>query len=51
MRIGINMASMHLQWRQGMLYGEDDNFDPNNSDLVAGMMCRFHEAKKIKDQK
>jgi GDP-L-fucose synthase len=28
------------------LYGQNDNFHPENSHVIPAMMCRFHEAKK-----
>ena len=32
------------------LYGENDNFHPENSHVIPAMMCRFHEAK-LRDDK
>jgi len=33
------------------LYGKNDNFHPQNSHVIPGMMQRFHEAKIASDQK
>ncbi len=33
------------------LYGENDNFHPENSHVIPALMRRFHEAKKINEQK
>jgi GDP-L-fucose synthase len=33
------------------LYGENDNFHPDNSHVIPALMRRFHEAKQNKDKK